>query len=262
METKDIFNFIIETAKKAAKNIHIEYNETLNYPNTSKLIIPNYRESDNKKPKKRISEQEFRFAFTAVLESKFNDLDIYYSVETPTEFEYSFSGRGSRSASTDLTLYDSEKIEKLCNIEFKAHIPEQQAIDKDIEKLVTEDVLGCWCHIIEKSDSGTAKSLFGKFREAFKKYNTMNKELMVLIYIIDKNEIVRRIIEPNELQNTERVFPGEIINCNLPNEWIKSSALARVGCADNRKRTNMDSIFQRNDNWIPFYNGMTAWSSA
>ena len=64
----------------------------------SNLIFPEYsgRQSDAI----RVSEQEARFAFTESLATT----PFFYSVETPTEEEYQFTGSKAMSAQTDLTF--------------------------------------------------------------------------------------------------------------------------------------------------------------
>jgi hypothetical protein len=106
----------------------------------------------------RVSEQEARQQFIESLQTS----DFFYSVETPTLGRYAFSKSESdnkRSASTDLTLYKLEANEpkSFLNIEFKAHNTSQERkssshIDKDIQKLLTENVDGLWFHLLEKVD--------------------------------------------------------------------------------------------------------------
>ena len=66
-----------------------------------RLVFPRYRKKeDDEKVELRVSEQEARFAFVEALCQG----PLRYSVEVPTTKCYSFSGKGSRSASTDLQV--------------------------------------------------------------------------------------------------------------------------------------------------------------
>lgn len=131
---------------------------------SSKLIIPHKRNNKNQKVVNRISEQESRFMFTNIL----NSTDYYYSVETPTEECYIQSGKTLMSASSDLSLYRNEnsKLVKVLNMEFKALNPALEHIKKDIEKLLREEVPGCWNHLLKNVNAGTFPSLFGKFKDS------------------------------------------------------------------------------------------------
>ena len=112
----------------------------------------------------RISEQEARILYCGVLPT----LDYFYSIETPTVKTYQQQGKTRRSASSDLSLYRVQwnVLEKVANVEFKAHNPPQEHIRKDIEKLVRERILGNWFHLLKNMDSGTLPNLFGKMKKA------------------------------------------------------------------------------------------------
>jgi hypothetical protein len=127
----------------------------IKYP---KLIIPYKRDMN-----RRISEQEARFVYCSVL----NNSEFFYSIETPTEREYRLSGKGKRSASTDLSIYKyTNGFKKLVNVEFKAHNARFNEIEKDIKKLVHEGITGNWFHLLVNVNSRTLKALFGKIKRA------------------------------------------------------------------------------------------------
>ena len=130
------------------------------------------------------------------MHGQFSHPGFYYSVETPTSKEYSFSGKGKRSAASDLSFYHNEK--KVLNIELKAHNPEQKAIDKDIEKLVGENCNGAWIHILKNEDSGTIKTLFEKFEKAFHKYGCSKKPISFHILILETQTLLSRKGKENE----------------------------------------------------------------
>jgi hypothetical protein len=126
-----------------------------------RLILPKKRDEVI-----RISEQEARFLFCNLL----NNLNYFYSAETPTEKLYRQKGQTPLSASSDLSIYSYEnnKFNKLMNVEFKAHNPPKEHIIKDIEKLIKEDIPGNWFHLLKNIDSKTLPVLFSKISESLK----------------------------------------------------------------------------------------------
>jgi len=141
-----------------------------------RLILPKMRNKSI-----RISEQEARFLYCSLL----NNFNYFYSVETPTEKVYIQKGLKPQSASSDLSLYiyNDNAIEKVMNVEFKAHNPQIEFIAKDIEKLIKEPVKGNWFHLLKNIDGGTLPSLFNKFIESFNKYrNIVENDSLSIIF--------------------------------------------------------------------------------
>lgn len=136
-----------------------------------------------------MSEQESRFLFAEVAAAK----NYCYSVETPTQEVYSFSGQGKRSASTDLTLYLSNK--NYYNVEFKAKTPNIKGFQKDIEKLLREPCHGGnWFHSLKTTDNRTLRVLSSRFTESFNQQPTeksmfVEKEIVFWICVIEKQEV-------------------------------------------------------------------------
>lgn len=129
-----------------------------------RLLLPSYSSGGA-----RLSEQEARFVYTDVL----NGTNLFYSVETPTKEQYSFSGASSRSASSDLTIYErlaaDGEFRALANVELKAHNCTAEAVAKDLQKLFREDVDGIWFHVFAKTQAGsTIDTLMAKFCAAFR----------------------------------------------------------------------------------------------
>jgi hypothetical protein len=128
-------------------------------PGITRLLFPRYRPAPSSEPQLRVSEQEARFAFVESLcRGRFK-----YSVETPTDETYSFTGSKEISAQTDLTLLDMGG-DRLCNIEFKAKGRSLSAesnfsISKDIQKLRREPVWGMWFHLLESTNNSTITDL-------------------------------------------------------------------------------------------------------
>ena len=150
-----------------------------------RLIVPKYHGNSDDD---RLSEQEARFLFANVL----NHSTLFYSIETPTKKLYSFSGKTERSAMTDLTIYKriGERFIPQVNVEFKAHNCTQSGINKDIEKLLREDIpFGNWFHIFENADSATIKELMQKFAVAIDKViptGIISKKILFTVVVKDK----------------------------------------------------------------------------
>lgn len=144
-----------------------------------RLLFPRYRKKEEcTKGKLRVSEQGARFAF---VEALCTGGQFLYSVETPTDKLYQFTGETKKiSAQTDLTVYDKDKS-RLCNVEFKkggwsmkGREPDGSGessksnvfpIHKDVLKLMREPVWGLWFHLLESTDNSTVTDFLGVIRE-------------------------------------------------------------------------------------------------
>ena len=155
MNINEYISILVEDTSNELLKIYFNNHEN----RKTKLIFP-----ENKNGDKRISEQEMRFTLLNIHEK--NSSNLYYSVETPTTEDYGFSSDGKRRASSDLSFYNADV--KVLNIELKAHNAEEDAINKDIEKLVSEDCNGAWIQLLKSENKGSVKRLFEKFEEAFK----------------------------------------------------------------------------------------------
>ena len=168
------------TRLKEVYDEHKENNINKNTPwekteSGSRLVFPQYGEHREKEL--RVSEQELRFAFVEVFNEECNKdkgLNLFYSIETPTEDRYSgFSNGGEpkpdeqgRSAEFDLVIFNEEG-KRVCLIEFKAQNPGKPCYDKDFVKLENDneggkDVLRYFLQIVESSNNGTFKSISDK----------------------------------------------------------------------------------------------------
>jgi len=192
MEIDKNFEFLLELAQESTKELLKIYHKKGD--RYTSLIFPNKRDGNL-----RISEQELRFVLTAINDKIFNNY-YSFSVETPTEIEYTFSGIKKRSASTDLTFYLHNK--KVINIELKAHNPSIKSITKDIEKLVTEPFNGAWIHILENEDSGTIKTIFKKFRQSIKMFQPPKHPISFHILILKTGTLISRKGKDNDLVKT------------------------------------------------------------
>ena len=171
----DLENTIIKVLKNTFDEISYVYNEhkegvkNANTNNSkSYIVFPKYKSNDpkgskEKKSKTRISEQELRFIFVEQL-NKYNNLDLYYSIETPTQKSYVFSedkggpkvvgetDKKGVSARTDLVIYtkNDNQFIRAALIEFKAHNPDINDYRKDICKLINEEAdNGCLKYFIQ-----------------------------------------------------------------------------------------------------------------
>ena len=129
---------------------------------SSPLIFP------SKHGDKRISEQELRQLFIAVLND--NHKNLYYAIETPTVYSYSFTNdlkeikigdkeNKGQSALIDLCLFKKEdeqsKYKRLLNIEFKYKNATETNFSKDILKLMHEAENGAFVLLLKNTDGGT-----------------------------------------------------------------------------------------------------------
>lgn len=134
----------------------------------------------------RISEQEARILYCSIL----NNLNYFYSIETPTNETYQFTGKTPLSALSDLSVYtyNNNKFEKEANVEFKAHNPTIANISKDIEKMIRERKDGNWFHVLKNVDEKTLPSVFKKFVSSFEihKGKGSKKFILFCICILEK----------------------------------------------------------------------------
>lgn len=163
LQPETLQNVVDETDHRLWSRYAAAWNRRFDVPGPDRLIFPTYSDGVV-----RVSEQEAKYSMVGRLA----DTDFLYSVETPTLKNYSFTGKGERSAATDLTLYDPDGV-RLLNVEFKAHgisigRKDLKAITKDIVKLVREDVTGLWFHTLERVDSGTIGNVWSVLRQEIK----------------------------------------------------------------------------------------------
>jgi len=124
------------------------------------LRFPKYRDGEL-----RVSEQEARFIFV----SEIAKTQLLYSVEAPTGQVYRFRGKVvERSGATDVAVL-TPQFEPLVNVEFKANgysadRKDRTSFQKDMRKLFSEPVDGCWFHTLERVNRET----LGRFWDVFK----------------------------------------------------------------------------------------------
>lgn len=146
----------------------------------SRLIYPCYSET-YRNGERRISEQELRFVFIEQFNKYCEETgwDAYYSVETPTEWKYRFSGEekphktketDGQSAMIDVCIHDKFG-KRICLIEFKAGNPEAFCYIKDLVKLSEEGNLAFFVQLLKSQKKATWDSIKGKICADLKEVN-------------------------------------------------------------------------------------------
>lgn len=161
----------------------------------TRLVFPKYRGVN----KTRVSEQELRFAFVEAFNASdgVKENHLLYSIETPTEGRYFFSGEDpkivskdgkGRSAAFDLVIYD-KNLTRICLIEFKAKSAKPKDYIKDLLKLHkeidnNETVLCYFINVFRSSDSGTIPTMKNKIKLFAEKEGFCNQENIIIGYYV------------------------------------------------------------------------------
>lgn len=185
----------------------------------SRILFPKYSEkrktSEKDRIKDRISEQELRFIFVEQL-NKYaveENMDLYYSVETPTDESYVFDednggpkvvsksnktdgGENENninkgvSARIDLVIMAKEAdgtFKRVALIEFKAHNPDVNDYKKDICKLINEEENNpeCLKYFIQIINVKNLKRTLKNITEKIKDTNALKEKGKKLEYCIN-----------------------------------------------------------------------------
>lgn len=145
----------------------------------SRLVFPSFYK-DKKATETRISEQELRFIFVEVFNAycDLNNLEFYYSVETPTKDTYiNFADStkkpkadaSGRCAEFDLVIFD-EYMNRRCLVEFKANNASEHDHEKDFVKLNNNnegdnDVLRYFIEVIKSYSKNGEKSTINSLKK-------------------------------------------------------------------------------------------------
>lgn len=196
---------------------------------TGQLIFP------SKKDLHRISEQELRQLFIEEFKNEYEKL--YYSIEAPTVYKYSFTNELKQikigdetnigqSALLDMCVFEKGKelYKRLLNIEFKHKNATEANISKDVLKLMHEEQNGAFILLLKNTDSGTLKSVFSKFSNSIETHKKQWKgekdkfiELIILSLEEKKDEkgtpflIHRKITKGDNLEDAFS-FDGRLTN--------------------------------------------------
>lgn len=229
LETRNMES-VVEICKEVLKRLTSIGYEKERLVSSGQLIFPSKRDG------KRISEQELRQLFIEEFKVKHNDL--YFSIETPTVYSYSFTNdlkeikigdeaNNGQSALIDLCILEKEsdtsEYARLLNVEFKHKNATEANISKDILKLMHEDESGAFILLLKNTDSGTLKSVFKKFLNAFEKHLISWKKdtfIEIVIFSLEERDnkengvpflLYRKIENGNNLKDVFS-FDGRIKN--------------------------------------------------
>ena len=191
-ETFDIIDELYNANKEDSKGLFTS--------KKSRLVFPKYRDKDNASDI-RLSEQELRFLFVErfnkYCEDGKNGVNLFYSIETPSEEPYRFRKdlkeqckTGGVSAQFDMVIYD-EKKERVCLIEFKNNCAGEGPHEKDFLKLSVEGG-GKLCYFIsiaKASDSGTLGGIMDKLNEVAKNKAISFDNITYICHCIDDHNV-------------------------------------------------------------------------
>ncbi len=203
MDIKNIINEITTKTFEVLKNVYANQKEGHEFTqgdNGSRLIFPHYS-TVYRDGETRISEQELRFVFIEQFNAYCagNNLKLFYSVETPTEYKYTFTDKNNphkdengQSAMVDLSIHD-EKLERIALVEFKALNPDEFCYEKDFCKLKAEkegkpELETFFIMMVKKSDTDT----YGNIR---KKIENKGEHTVFRCYDLEAGEEITSKIE-------------------------------------------------------------------
>lgn len=163
---------LIEICKKVLDRLTKIGCENESMVSSGQLIFP------TKNNVKRISEQELRQLF--IEEFKSLQMELFFSIETPTIGKYSFTNKAKKlkvadkddngqSALLDMSIFNKNfsSYERFLNIEFKHKNTTHNNISKDILKLVHEKQSGVFILLLKNTNRGTLKSVHKKISDSF-----------------------------------------------------------------------------------------------
>lgn len=153
----------------------------------------NLRYTQRKSGKTIIREPEATFVLARIL----NERNIDFDVEVPTKRRYVISGEKPDTASIDLSVFtDGGQI----NIEFKTSQPSVKEIEKDIIKILGEDIYGsAFFHNLKNFNRGTLKTILDKYEKAYQhaiQANDISSKWFVrFIFVKEKKQCYWRIFD-------------------------------------------------------------------
>lgn len=202
---ENIKSFIEKVIDNAFTSITELYNSHDGVVQGTRLCFPEYKNGSNKE-KKRLSEQEFKQLFIEKFNElrKLQNLDLYYSVETPTRQTHTVKakeGSEGRSGNYDLTVRDKEKT--LAIIEFKA---KNSKYDRDVMKMCNHDEGDALCflvNVLEASYKNTFESIEKKVKELYKEMKGQKtihlRMISIQHHVTKKPEKVQKDITPQTI---------------------------------------------------------------
>ncbi len=211
----------VEICKKVLARLSAMDYEKDGGSSSEQLIFPNKKQA--KGDIKRISEQELRLLFIEEFKNDYENL--FYSIETPTEEKYKFgktyetikTDKEGQSASLDMCVFarNSNKYERLLNIEFKHKNASIKKIGKDVLKLMQEKQNGAFIHLLNNTDRGTLRNakgtgvfdkLYKSFTDFKDNWNNENKSIQLIILSLKQEMLIHRKITKADLVNLKEIF--------------------------------------------------------
>lgn len=215
----------VEICKKVLARLSAMDFEKTGGRSSEQLIFPQKVQAKGTKLKDRVSEQELRLLF--IEEFKKANKDLFYSIETPTvdkfkvgkEYKSIKTDNEGQSASLDMCVFErnSNKYERLLNIEFKHKNASLKKIGKDVLKLMQEKQNGVFIYLLENTNSGTlrnvSKTREGVFDKLYKSFtdfkadwNNENKSIQLIILSLKQEILIHRKICKTDLDNLKEIF--------------------------------------------------------
>ena len=197
---------------------------------SEQLIFPQKVQAKGAKLKDRISEQELRLLF--IEEFKNENKDLFYSIETPTvdkfkvgkEYKTIKTDKEGQSASLDMCVFErnSNKYERILNIEFKHKNASIKKIGKDVLKLMQEKQNGVFVHLLNNTDRGTLcneketgvfNKLYKSFTDFKENWTNDDKSIQLIILSLEQKKnktpkpiLIHRKICKADLGNLKEIF--------------------------------------------------------
>ena len=215
----------VEICKKVLARLSAMDFEKAGGSSSEQLIFPQKVQAKGTKLKDRISEQELRLLF--IEEFKKANQDLFYSIETPTvdkfkvgkEYKSIKTDNEGQSASLDMCVFErnSNKYERLLNIEFKHKNASIKKIGKDVLKLMQEKQNGVFIYLLENTNSGTLRNvsktregvfdkLYKSFTDFKSNWNNENKSIQLIILSLKQEMLIHRRIFKTDLDNLKEIF--------------------------------------------------------
>lgn len=193
-DNKTIIDGIINGAFERVRDAYSKENKK------TRIVFPNYQHVKDGKGKRRVSEQELRFAFVEEFNEK-APREWHYAAEVPTKGYYSFGrdepqvvdpGKG-QSGNFDLAIYDdSESCVAL--VEFKANPSSEKSFKKDYLKLKNKNegdggqTLRYFLQIVDLSARSDRNTEISKIKRKIEVAKTVKGDQSVVYRCCDVNE--------------------------------------------------------------------------
>jgi len=240
---------IVELSKIAFGRLCDMDYERIGGESKERMIFPNKFPSQNKSANitekelakyTRISEQELRFLFVEAFITNIASKDYFYSIETPTKAKYKFGKSyeeinpniAGRSASIDMCIFkrDSNKYERILNVEFKHANSSMKSIGKDILKLVHDEQNGAFIILLDNTDKGTFNhftgnsGIFDKLLRSLSEHKHLwkgeNKFIELVIMSLEQRIFIHhRLTQEDKLKEIFKVKNSGNIGSIVERSW-------------------------------------------